>query len=77
MQTARSMHQDIDRVLVTKKQIADRVSEMAEELSSELMNIEADSEIVLLPIMNWKCHLCCRSDATVANEASYRCGDSE
>ena len=51
MQTARSMHQDIDRVLVTKKQIADRVSEMAEELSSELMNIEGDSEIVLLPIM--------------------------
>ncbi len=51
MQRARSIRQDIDRILVTQQQIADRVSEMANEISAELMSLEGDSEIVLLPIM--------------------------
>lgn len=51
MQRASSLRQDIDRVLLTQDQIAARVSEMADEISSELITLEGESEIVLVPIM--------------------------
>lgn len=45
------MHQDIDRILVTREQIAERIRELGTRISADLDELEQDAEIILMPIM--------------------------
>jgi hypoxanthine phosphoribosyltransferase len=49
--TIRVMHADIDRVLVTRDQIALRVRELAQQIVADHLNDQGEVEITLVPIL--------------------------
>jgi len=46
-----AMHADIDRVLVTRQQIADRIKVLAQQITADHTNDRGEVEITLVPIL--------------------------
>jgi hypoxanthine phosphoribosyltransferase len=49
--TLRSVHRDIDRILIDRGAIADRVRSLGVEISRDLESVPGDVEIVLVPVL--------------------------
>lgn len=45
------MHADLDRILITREQLAGRIAELAGEVACDLDTLDRDAEIVLVPVL--------------------------
>src|SRR5688572_17482759 len=55
------MHRDIDRILITKEQIAERVRQLAEEITADHTppRMSGEAEITIVPILTGAMIFCC------------------